>query len=212
LDDAAATRAYLRASESYARSSYAKVAASAAAIEARASEIARECPYALTYAPRDTEFGELAEATEMTVVYAGVAPVRSAALRLAHAIAHLNWSSSRLTRLVRSQAVEERSIAGLGLPDVCADIAAWRMSAYTTLLPSAMGFLARVHKIETGVGPSEESREAVIWRLLRHEEDTVERRTVKRIEELEALKSRRLTATIAVARRKLAAALGVSAL
>lgn len=210
--DAASTQAYLRASESYARRTYAEAAASATAIEARASEIARECPSALTYAPRDAEFAELTEATEMTVVYAGVAPVRSAALRVAHAIVHLRWSSGRLTRLVRSQAVEERSLARLALPDVCADIAAWRMSAYTALLPDATGFLARVQTIESGVGPSEESLEVVIMRLLRPYEGPAERRIVKRMEQLEARRNRRLRTAIAVARTKLAAALGVSAL
>jgi hypothetical protein len=148
----------------------------------------------------------------MTVVYAGMAPVRSAALRLAHAIAHLSWSSRKLTRLVRSQAVEERSLARLALPNVCADIAAWRMSAYTTLLPSVTEFLVRVFMIETSVEPSEESREAVVMRLLARYESPAERLIVKRIDQLEARSGKRLTAAIAVARTKLAAALGVSAL
>ena len=94
-DDVAATQAYLRASESYARRAYAEAAASAAAIEARASEIATECPLCLTYAPRDTAFEVLGEVADLTAVYADVAPVRSATLRLAHAIAHLSWSSRR---------------------------------------------------------------------------------------------------------------------
>ena len=211
-DDVAATQAYLRASESYARRAYAEAAASAAAIEARASEIATECPSALTYAPRDTAFEVLGEVADLTAVYADVAPVRSATLRLAHAIAHLSWSSRRLTRVVRSQAVAERSIATLALPDVCADIAAWKASAYATLPPSATRFLELLDTIGTAGATSEESREAVIARLLRPYESPSERRTFRRMAQLEVRTGRTLMAASEAARTKLAAALGVSAL
>lgn len=212
VDDTVATQAYLRASESYARSAYADVAERVAVLEARASEIAAECSSALTYAPRDAAFGELTEATDIAVAYADVAPVRTATLRLAHAISNLSWSSGRLTRLVRSQALAERTTAELALPDVCADLAAWRMSAYAMLPPSVTGFLARVQPIEAGVGPSEEPREAAIVRLLKPYENATERQSIKRVEQLEASAGRRLGAAIAAASAKLAAALGVSAL
>jgi hypothetical protein len=212
VDDTAATQTYLRASEVYARSAYTVVAARVAALEARASEIAAECPSALTYAPRDEAFGEIAETTDMAVVYADVVPVRAVTLRLARAISHLSWSSGRLTRLVRSQALAERAAAELALPDACADIAAWRASAYSTLPPSVASFLGRVQSIEAGVGPSEEPREAAIGRLLRPYEDAAARRTVKRIERLEVSAGRRLGTAIAAASAKLAAVLGVSAL
>ena len=183
-----------------------------AAIEARGREIAAECPSALTYAPRDAEFEELIEATEMSLVYAALAPVRSATLRLAHTIAQLSWSSGRLTRFVHSLVIAERSSAALALPDICGDIAAWRMSGYTTLQPSVTGFIARVYKIESGVGPSEESLGAVILHLLRPYEDPAERRTFERSEQLEERADKRLAAIVTFVGRKLAAALGVSAL
>ena len=56
--DVAATRAYLSASEDYARRAYSMTAASVVAIEARATGIAQECPSALTDAPRDAAFEE----------------------------------------------------------------------------------------------------------------------------------------------------------
>jgi hypothetical protein len=211
-DDASATRAYLHASEAYARNDYAELAVRVAAIEARASEIARECPSALTYAPRDEGFAQLTEVTSLTVVYAGVVPVNSVVRRLGHAIAHLSWSNTKLTRLARSQAVQERSIATLVLPDVCADIAAWRSSAYRVLPLSAAAFLTRLEPIEAGVGPSGESLEAVIARLLKPYQDPAERRVAEHIERLEERSDRQLTAAIIAARTKLAAALGVSAL
>jgi hypothetical protein len=64
----------------------------------------------------------------------------------------------------------------------------------------------------SSVGRSEESREAVILRLLRPYEGPAERRTAKRIERLEAQIGKRPTATETAAQARLAAALGVSAL
>jgi hypothetical protein len=213
-DDAAATRAYLRAADMYERSTYAEVGVSAAAIEGYAGEIGGECPSVLTYAPRDGAFGELGGEAGTTAFYAGTAPERPMLLRLAHTIEHLRWSDRRLTRLVRAEAAEERAIATLALPDVCADIAAWKANGYAALPQSAARFLVRVGAIESLsiVGPSEESREAAIMRLLRAYERPAERRIARRIERLEAQIGRRLRAARAIAEKQLAAAWGVAAL
>jgi hypothetical protein len=212
--DAAATRAYLGAADAYERGAYAEVAVRVAATEARASEIGGECPYVLTYAPRDGAFGELGEEADATAFFAGTAPVRSMLLRLAHTIEHLSWSNRRLTRFVRAEAAEERAIATLALPDVCADIAAWKANGYAALPQSAARFLARAQAIESlsFTGPSAESREAAIMRLLRPYETPVQRRTARRIEHLEAQIGRRLKAAGAIVEKKLPAALGVAAL
>ena len=213
-DDLAATRAYLGADYAYERAAYAEVGVRVAAIEMRASEIGGECPSVLTYAPRDAAFGELGEEAEATFFFAGTAPERSILLRMANTIEHLRWSDRRLTRLVRAEAAEERMIATLALPDVCADIAAWKADRYAALPQSAARFLAHVQAIESrsGGGPSEESPEATIMRLLRPYEGPAERRTVRRIERLETQIGRRLKAAAATAEKKLAAMLGVAAL
>jgi hypothetical protein len=213
-DDAAATRAYLGAAVAYERSAYAEVGASVASIEGRASEIGGECPSVLTYAPRDVVFGELGEEVGTTLFYAGVAPMRATRLGFARAVGQLSWSDHRLTRLVRAGAVEEVAVATVALPDVCADIEAWKASAYAALPRSAAGFLARVAAIESlsVVGQSEESREMVIMRLLKRYEGLSERRTVKRLKRQEQTTDRKLGAAAEAARAKLAARLGVSAL
>jgi hypothetical protein len=213
-DDAAATRAYLGAAVAYERGAHAEVGASVAAIEGRAGEIGGECPSVLTYAPRDEAFGELGEEASTTLFYAGVAPMRATRLRFARSVGRLSWSDHRLTRLVRAQAVEEGAITAVALPDVCADIEAWKASAYAALPRSAAGFLAHVHAIESlsVVGQSEESREAVIMRLLTRYEGLGERRAVKRLKRQEQSTDRKLGAAAEAARAKLAAAFGVSAL
>lgn len=214
VHDAAATRAYLRASVVYWRSAVTEVSARVAASEARASEIAGECPSALTYAPRDEAFGELGEEANTTAFWAGAAAMRSTGLRLADAIAHLRWSDRRVTRLVHAEAAEEHAIAESALPDVCADIDAWKASAYATLPQSSIQFLARVRAVESllFVGFTEESREAIIMRRLRRFEGPAERRAAKHIERLEAQTGKRLEAAVLAARAKLTAGLGVSTL
>jgi hypothetical protein len=214
VDDAAATRAYLRAGDAYERSATTEVAARVAAMEARASEIAGGCPSALTYAPRDEAFGELGEEASTTAFWAGAVSMRSTGLRLADAIAHLRWSDRKLTSLVHTEAAEEHLAAALALPDVCADIAAWKASAYATLPQSTVRFLARSHAIEflSFVGFTEESREAVIMRLLRRFEGPAERRVAKRIQHVEVQIGKRLEAAAVAVHAKLTAGLGVSAL
>lgn len=212
--DVVATRAYLHASEVYVQAAYPGVEARILAIEARGSEVAGGCPSALAYAPRDTAFEELGEEMGTSDWYAGVASVRSVTLRVADAIGHLRWSDRKLTRLVHAEAAEERADVGLVLPDVCGQIAAWKASAYTTLPSSVIEFLTHVEAIESGstVGPSEESREALIMHLLQRYEDTNERKLAERIERLEAMAHKRLVAGTSAAESKLAAAMGIAEL
>ncbi len=212
--DAAATRAYLRASDAYALDASAELQERVAALEARASEIAGECPSALTYAPRDEAFAQLSEEIVTVVVYASAAPERSLLLRASQEIGHLRWSNSKLTRLVRLRAAEESGVATIALPDVCADIAAWKASAYAALPQRAGRFLARSEAIEAEsfVGLSEESRETAILRLLRPYESPADRRIAERVERLEAQFGRRFYSAISAAKAKLGDALGASVL
>jgi hypothetical protein len=214
VNDATATQAYLHASEAYARVEHAEAGASVAAMEARAKLIGADCPYALTYAPRDAAFEELGEEANRTLLYAGLVPIRTATLRMAGTLDHLSWSDRALTALVHGEAAEERALATLALPNLCSDIAAWKASAYSALPDSTRRFFVRAEAVESGsrIGPSEESREESIMRLLRRYEGPVGRRAAARIERLLARNGRLLTAAAAGPRAKLGSALGVSTL
>jgi hypothetical protein len=214
VNDVAATRAYLRASEVYARSVHVETGAMVGAINARENEVASRCPYALAYAPRDAAFSQIGEEMGAAQWYASQAPMRSAALKLTEAIGHLGWSDRRLTRLVRARVVEERADTALVLPDVCSEIGAWKASAYATLPRGVSEFLAHVEADESGsvVGPSEESREAVIAHLLKRYEGPAESQIAKRAEQLEKEAGKRLGRAAVAAERKLATAMGVSQL
>ncbi|HEV2973831.1 MAG TPA: hypothetical protein VGX69_02410 [Solirubrobacteraceae bacterium] len=215
--DVAATRAYLRASYAYERSVNREAARGEAAVNARANQIAGECPSTLTYAPRDEAFGEVGEeigATLTTLYWVGAPTLRAPTLRLVSEITDLRWSDRRLTRLVHAEAAEERASTTIALPDVCADIAGWKGTAYATLPPEAMRFLARMRVIESlsFVGFTEESREAIILRLLRRYEGSSEQADARRLDRLEVRVGARAEATEVAAQTKLAAALGVSIL
>jgi hypothetical protein len=212
VDNRSTTREYLRADEAYIRAASGTLGADVSAIEARAREIAAQCPGALTYAPRDEAFVELSEATSLSLLFAGLEPARPILRRFASAIEHLTWTNRTLTRLVHARAVEEGAIAALALPEVCADIAAWRASAYATLPPTVGAFVTRVHALFASSLVREEPRETVILRLLRRYEGPRSRRAAKRIEALEKRSSGPLEAAAAAALRKVATALGAASL
>lgn len=212
--DATATGAYLRAQKADELDASAQLTASVADIEARAGEIAGECPAALAYAPRDEAFGLFSEEITTVLAYAGAVPDRSALLRTSKAIGHLKWSNSRLTRLVHHLAAEESGDATIALPDVCAEIAAWKASAYVALPESASRFLALSETIESEalVGPSEERREAAILRMLKPYESPADRRIAEHVNRLETQLRSRVSSAISAEKAKLGAKLGASTL
>jgi hypothetical protein len=212
--DVQATRAYLHAYETYVPEVELEVGAQVAAIEMRESEVAAQCPSALTYAPRDAAFEEVSEELATAQWYAGVAPIRSIMLRLAGVIAHLSWSDHELTRLVHAEATEELAEVALVLPDVCAQIEAWKASGYASLPSGVSEFLANIEvmEAESTVGRSEESRERLIMHLLRGYETPAERRLVRGLERREERSLKRREAGAIAARSKLVAALGGSEL
>jgi hypothetical protein len=184
------------------------------AVETRSSEIANRCPLSLTYAPRDDAFEELGEETSSSLWFAGTIPVRSMTLRLAGAIDRLTWSDRKLTRLVRAQAAAERGIAQLEVPNICAQIEAWRATAYATVPPETDDYLKGLGVIESEstVGPSEESGERVIRSLLRRYEGPPERQLAERVKRLEERTGKRLGTMALAITSRLATALGVTEL
>jgi hypothetical protein len=115
---------------------------------------------------------------------------------------------------VRARAAEEREVATLAAPDLCAEIAAWKAGDYAALPQGASAFVAQIKAIESsaGVGPFEEARESVILRRLRRYEGPGGRAIAKRVETFEARVAKRLSAAVGSERAKVAGALGVSAL
>jgi hypothetical protein len=214
VNNVTVTRAYLRASDAYALSTYREINAMVVAIDAQANAIAGQCPSVLTYAPRDEAFEELGEEASISLWSEAMTAVRSPALRFVGSIERLAWSNRRLTRLVHGEVVEERATVELRPPDLCIQIQAWKAGGYASLPPESSDFLRHTEAISSGstIGLSEESRGAVIMRLLKPYEGSAERSLFKRIERLQTRIEKSVTAAVNVARMKLAATLGVSEL
>lgn len=187
-----------------------------AAVQALERQIAGECPGALAYAPRDVAYEELGAevAYALSITIDDALVPQAQALGLAHALDALSWSNRKLTRLVRDQEVEDRAYATDRPPNLCAQIAAWRESAYAALPESSSRFLTEMgaSERELFIGPRGEPRAKVIARLLEAYEQPAERRLAKRILNDESRIDGRLAATVNSAEGRLAAALGVAVL
>ncbi|HXD53978.1 MAG TPA: hypothetical protein VN618_04420 [Solirubrobacteraceae bacterium] len=214
-DNAAATRTYLRIVAGRERLDVSD-GQGVAALGSLVQQIATECPDALAYAPRDGAFVEIGEEVDYTlaVVFGDAVDPQAQALGEARALNALSWSDRRLTRLVRDLAAEDRAYAMSTPPSLCAQIAAWRESAYVELPSPSTRFLKEMNESEPDyyVGRHEEVRERVIARLLRPYERPAERRLAKRVLEMESRTARGIGALIAGAERRIAADLGVAAL
>jgi hypothetical protein len=211
-DGASSTAAYLQADYTFVQGEFRDLGQSAAAIAASAGVIAGECPSALTFAPRDAAFGEVAEAIERTLLLSNVEPVRSVTLQFSRRAGGLKWADGKLTRLVDVLAARERLAATVLLPAVCSAVDAWQRSAYTALPETVGSFLSQLEAVEEATGFSELSVEARIERRLRRYEDSREKRIAGETERLEGILDRGLQTAFVAARRKLEAALGASPL
>lgn len=211
-----ATRAYLRIVAEQQRVESSDVGMGVAAVQALERQVAGECPGALAYAPRDVAYEELGEevAYALSIAVDDALVPQAQALDLARALDALSWSNRRLTRLVGDREAEERAYATDTPPNLCAQIAAWRESAYAALPESSSRFLTEMgaSEPELFVGPREEPRGKVIARLLKAYERPAERRLAKGTVDLERRVDSRLNAAIYSAERQLAAALGVAEL
>jgi hypothetical protein len=213
-NNAAATRAYLRIVADQQRVANSDFVMGVAAVQALERQVTGECPGALAYAPRDVAYEEIGEVVEYTLSIVGTNPLLPQGLSQARAIGALSWSNHRLTQLVRDRAVEELAYETYAPPNLCAQIAAWRESAYASLPASSGRFLAAMHASEPElfVGPHEEVREQAITRLLKPYERPAERRFAENTQSLENRIANQFSAAKSSAEKQLAAALGVAEL
>jgi hypothetical protein len=183
--DESAITAYLHAADSFAREQASGRDASIAAIEVEGAQITQGCPSVLTGAPHDKQLEAIAEEVSAAVLFSGVAPDRRTTLAFARKISALRFSDPKITRAVRSLVGEERGVAKLVIPDVCADAKAWVASAHRTLAPQTASFLEQVDVVTRGSGPKEESFSKVLARLLEPHESRADRLMARHTGQLE---------------------------
>jgi hypothetical protein len=173
-ENAAATHAYLAATNSFEEAEVANLPQSIAASEASAAQIASECPGILTNAPpheRVPGFGILSSPSPgrqegaraegerarqsrqlsdlkfelATAVDDSRAPSdREASTALLHALTPLRWSNPTITLVVRFTLEVAQEELNEPTPSACADMKAWVASGYRTLSPTSREFASRL--------------------------------------------------------------------
>jgi hypothetical protein len=139
--DEEATLSYLRADRQALQGVKAGLPKAELAMNRFVTQTVAECPGVADHAPSGQSLDELKEEALETVSVAGESSVRAALLSLASRIAHLRWSSRRLTRLVRGYATELRKTNVH--PPFCSELKEWVAGGYGTLPQSTTRFLKK---------------------------------------------------------------------
>jgi hypothetical protein len=126
----------------------ARVKAGQAKIEAFNTKLAGECPRIGIGSP-ETEASqpiahEVAAALWSLAYGIDAAPIAA----FVRAAGHLGWSSPRINAIARRYRRSLHEMATLPLPDLCADVGAWKATGYQTIPPAAVSLASRVDAIE----------------------------------------------------------------
>jgi hypothetical protein len=148
--DAAATHAYLEAMIALQRASGVTESAELDAIEALEAQVKAECPDVLAGAPPHVE-GEKTSRSEGEISDELLSAVFSTAEHVAHpsderfskTLRRLHWSNPKLTRLLRSLALEQAEQSAIPTPHLCSDTKFWVTSGYTAVSAGTKDYLHR---------------------------------------------------------------------
>lgn len=148
--DAAATHAYLEARIALRHSPGEAEPADLQAIEALEAQVKTECPDVLVGAPPHVK-GEKTNQSEGEILDELMSAAFGAAEHVQHpsderfskTVRRLHWSNPRLTRLLRSLALEQAEQSAIPPPHLCADLKFWVASGYTTVSAGTKEFLHR---------------------------------------------------------------------
>ncbi len=163
--DAAATRTFLEASDTWVQSRLANAPASGASIQAFVQKLGGECPDVFRNAPTYEQLlrsrahlrgrqrrvlehevqqsKELVEELAASLEAASLEPDRPATASLVATVTPLHWSESKVTRSAKSGVAEIQAETQGPPPSVCVDIKSWVESGYKTLSKATRTFHGR---------------------------------------------------------------------
>ena len=139
--DSSATSAYLRANYALVAAGHAHLGASKAGYKGVLAKVRRECPRGAEGSPQNPESTKLSNEVIGAMVLSAGQPDRPAVKRYINAVKGLRWSRGSITRAVQTYAANLSKLYGLSVPDLCADVKAWRASGYKTLASSTVSFV-----------------------------------------------------------------------
>jgi len=180
--DVATTEAYVRANYALTSTGHRLIPAARAKIKALRERLRSECPGIVKGSPQNEDSEKLTWEMIGAMTIAGYSPGISAAERFARAVANLRWSKGSLTRAVRNYVRQGDAEVHWPLPNVCADLGAWKASGYTKLPETTIRFHKEFYENYVGVGfmpkamlayvPA--SQRGLVQRARRYEEEIAE--------------------------------------
>lgn len=155
--DAAATHAYLNGRIVLERAQATDEPAELKAIAALEAQVFSECSGVLVGAPphvKGEKTNQSADEVNQELLSVGFGAAEQvqhpADARFAKTVRRLRWSNSKLTRLLRSLAIEQAEQAAIPPPDLCADMKFWVASDYTAVSTGTKDFLHR-HSVVSSI-------------------------------------------------------------
>ncbi len=146
--DIAATRRYIEANYALARASVALIGPVEARIQGLNGALARECPDAGAGSPQDEASQPMSVEVAVALWSIEYGSARAPIHDFTAAVRGLRWSNPAITRRTRAYADSLSELAGIAMPDLCSDIAAWKASGFQTIPSQAQSLVRRVEAIE----------------------------------------------------------------
>jgi hypothetical protein len=180
--DASSTEAYVRANYALVLAGHRAIPTARARIAALRQRLRRECGAVVAGSPQDEDSEKLTWEVIGAMTIVGYQPGMPAAVRFTRTVSKLRWSSAGLTRAVHAYARKGLAEVRTPLPDVCADLRAWKASGYTSLPQSTVQFRQTFYENYVGVGfmPDQLKRmvpaslKALVQRSRHYEEEIAE--------------------------------------
>jgi len=151
--DVAATHAYIQAGYALARVSVASLGRVQAKIESYNRRLEQECPRVGAGSPEDeasqTASNEAADAL-WSIGYGTDAPQIRAFLQTTR---RLRWSNPAIGRAAVRFAGDLNELATSPLPDLCADVAAWKLTGFQSFPAAGAAVISRIQAIEPNAVP-----------------------------------------------------------
>jgi hypothetical protein len=139
--NSSATSTYVRANYALVAAGKSHLGASIAAYKGVLAQVRRDCPRGADGSPQNPESTKLSNEIIGAMVLSAGKPDRPAVATYLRAVRGLSWSNGSVTRAIKGYAASLSKLYGLSVPNVCADVAAWKASGYKTLPSSTVSFV-----------------------------------------------------------------------
>ena len=136
-DNGSSTRAYLNANYALAHAADTRIHEVESTLLGLLAQVRAECPQAARGSPEDTQSEALSDEVIGTMVLSAIRVDLPAGRAYVNAVRALSWSSSSLTRSVRSYSEKVARMIALPVPKLCQDVRGWAGAGFTSL-PAAI--------------------------------------------------------------------------